>query len=158
MGIPASMRPRQSRLGIRWTALGSGFRLISGFNEAEAITPRNSVAQGHRVAPCLTRASMRPRQSRLGIWPWLACPGWRPGRFNEAEAITPRNFSVLRERGFEPVGQASMRPRQSRLGIWVLVRGDEVAAILGFNEAEAITPRNSRVMGRQRGINDERLQ
>ena len=70
-------------------------RKISGFNEAEAIKPRNR-----------TRAAIRP-------------PG-EPG-FNEAEAIKPRNPPAYlgADGGFL---RASMRPRQSSLGISILRR------------------------------------
>ena len=60
-------------------------------------------------------ASMRPRQSSLGIIPSAARPARCSTRFNEAEAIKPRN----------PTGTTDQRGLLSR-----------------FNEAEAIKPRN----------------
>ena len=71
-----------------------------GFNEAEAIKPRNpfEVLVIAQVGP----ASMRPRQSSLGISP-------RP---------------ALRERR----GCASMRPRQSSLGISVILLTTSLSA------------------------------
>ena len=60
------MRPRQSSLGIGgsgWAASGSGW---DSFNEAEAIKPRNHIRLDHLAA--VSTASMRPRQSSLGIW------------------------------------------------------------------------------------------
>ena len=84
------MRPRQSRLGI-FRLRGTNWYGGYCFNEAEAITPRNLQASDRR--PSLpTLASMRPRQSRLGIvggCTVVRITGlWS---FNEAEAITPRN-------------------------------------------------------------------
>ena len=64
-----------------------------GFNEAEAITPRNPV-RGMVAVRYDPLASMRPRQSRLGITTELSSPRPpQPFSFNEAEAITPRNLS-----------------------------------------------------------------
>ena len=85
----ASMRPRQSRLGIS-VSNRNDLTLLASFNEAEAITPRNRQILRQRVKGAV-HASMRPRQSRLGM------PGARVRR------DAPRT--------------ASMRPRQSRLGI-----------------------------------------
>ena len=130
------MRPRQSSLGIMPMPRTSRFTYRS-FNEAEAIKPRNRmgrvVVRGHRqrfneaeaikprnlnaraIPQTQTMASMRPRQSSLGI--------------------APADFQGGRRSG------ASMRPRQSSLGILYLhtelFRNEH-----GFNEAEAIKPRN----------------
>ena len=86
----------------------------------------------------LRAASMRPRQLRLG-YADCCCPAHRTtGRFNEAEAITPRircNPAAGAARS-----QASMRPRQLRLG-YTTIRSPPAAARIRFNEAEAITPR-----------------
>ena len=60
----ASMRPRQSSLGIK-RASRPRAPTVPSFNEAEAIKPRNPDPRHcmavHRLA------SMRPRQSSLGI-------------------------------------------------------------------------------------------
>ena len=86
--LKASMRPRQSSLGIFTNALY--MCVVVGFNEAEAIKPRNPVPiESLNINQV---ASMRPRQSSLGI---LA----RRHRIG-GEMMT-----------------ASMRPRQSSLGI-----------------------------------------
>ena len=62
---------------------------MDGFNEAEAIKPRNpdqaKILHGHRLA------SMRPRQSSLGIQEPSPQPPEVAKSFNEAEAIKPRN-------------------------------------------------------------------
>ena len=137
MGQLASMRPRQSSLGI-----GVGVSVqrdsIPRFNEAEAIKPRNLVTPGSPSANI--PASMRPRQSSLGILlgrrrralpvrcfneaeaikprnrasPHAPCAG--TSGFNEAEAIKPRN-PARRRREIAALDAASMRPRQSSLGI-----------------------------------------
>ena len=104
---------------------------------------------------------MRPRQSSLGIADTAHAKD-RPASFNEAEAIKPRNLQCG-NRGLRLQGGrgnstewmfmspwhgetvlASMRPRQSSLGI-----SERLASSLtwltshaGFNEAEAIKPRN----------------
>ena len=73
MSTSASMRPRQSSLGIqRADRRRSGIRRYPSFNEAEAIKPRN---------PTL---SVPTKSVRATI----------PG-FNEAEAIKPRNLWVV---------------------------------------------------------------
>ena len=95
-GLVASMRPRQSSLGIASSLVGYGFRkrCLAGFNEAEAIKPRNPGSQsGFRSHDPEEVASMRPRQSSLGI-------------------LTSRYRQLRR-----PTAPASMRPRQSSLGI-----------------------------------------
>ena len=138
-GNCASMRPRQSRLGI-WYWTHEEIPEDARFNEAEAITPRNEAVVVRDPCDCRSfneaeaitprnragdrtansngmRASMRPRQSRLGIPKARPRSCLAPRRFNEAEAITPRNY-VLGVWGYEvAVVVASMRPRQSRLGI-----------------------------------------
>ena len=107
------MRPRQSSLGISHSAW-SMKPASAGFNEAEAIKPRN-----HDVIPTPTQVGHR--------------------RFNEAEAIKPRN---LRHRMIPDLCDlASMRPRQSSLGIRLRVM-ELMVKNPGFNEAEAIKPRN----------------
>ena len=59
------MRPRQSSLGIRNDSQ-HGRRSNGCFNEAEAIKPRNpGFSPKDRTG--LVQASMRPRQSSLGI-------------------------------------------------------------------------------------------
>ena len=84
------MRPRQSRLGIPATEK-DWHGVPPSFNEAEAITPRNPSVEC-RSLPAVTPASMRPRQSRLGIVELSGVAFDSNGtRFNEAEAITPRN-------------------------------------------------------------------
>ena len=136
--LVASMRPRQSSLGIvqRPDAVA---RVNHGFNEAEAIKPRNlfsvALAVRHGVG-----ASMRPRQSSLGIQ-WIQ--GDRPQE--TPASMRPRQSSL----GIDDAGStsqpvqppASMRPRQSSLGIcptWTATRRSGES----FNEAEAIKPRN----------------
>ena len=89
-------------------------RSVVRFNEAEAIKPRNLVTL--KLGSPGSRASMRPRQSSLGIG---ECPMPGPSRRWEA----------------------SMRPRQSSLGIGCR-RTCRRLGVPGFNEAEAIKPRN----------------
>ena len=70
-GLRASMRPRQSSLGIPPEATGIHGKARTRFNEAEAIKPRNQRMTGWIPAWwAVPAASMRPRQSSLGI---LAC-------------------------------------------------------------------------------------
>ena len=88
------MRPRQSSLGIAGSG-GSATRETRGFNEAEAIKPRNPQRE-HRQVADHPHASMRPRQSSLGIA--------RP-RLHGGNQVS-----------------ASMRPRQSSLGILTEIR------------------------------------
>ena len=85
----ASMRPRQSSLGIYQRSSPASGQPRQGFNEAEAIKPRNP--------------SRRVLSHHLEV------------RFNEAEAIKPRNHdaAILGKL----INMASMRPRQSSLGI-----------------------------------------
>ena len=156
----ASMRPRQSSLGISrgatnpaWTnlcfneaeAIKPRNRSCStvpettswktGFNEAEAIKPRNRVRQIHHAPR--SRASMRPRQSSLGIHLQHLRGRWElQCGFNEAEAIKPRNPSSARRALVLPAG-ASMRPRQSSLGIDRAIPGSRVAP------AASMRPRQS---------------
>ena len=59
------MRPRQSSLGIKQTT-GRDLLQGDGFNEAEAIKPRNQAEASNKTEPI--------------------------NRFNEAEAIKPRNL------------------------------------------------------------------
>ena len=102
MATTASMRPRQSRLGIPQCPVAAA--VAPSFNEAEAITPRNQRSLRPEPDDGAT-ASMRPRQSRLGI-------GDLPG-------------------GDDFVcGVASMRPRQSRLGIAKLKEQEKAAKLL----------------------------
>ena len=82
------MRPRQSSLGIIPCDY-SIIRSIKGFNEAEAIKPRNPSIEASTARTCSS--------------------------FNEAEAIKPRNQDGVEQP--EAPGLASMRPRQSSLGI-----------------------------------------
>ena len=63
----ASMRPRQSSLGIVLSPRHGPQALRTGFNEAEAIKPRNPSAQVRSSNHAEIPASMRPRQSSLGI-------------------------------------------------------------------------------------------
>ena len=63
----ASMRPRRFRRGIPDRASGR-HRLLSGFNEAPAISPGNRCRYQQRFGLC-DRASMRPRRFRRGIQP-----------------------------------------------------------------------------------------
>ena len=109
----ASMRPRQSSLGIYVHTNLSGTRPTGRFNEAEAIKPRNQ--DFTYVCDTRVKASMRPRQSSLGICRRSGRDRQGRGCFNEAEAIKPRNRGCECER-----------------------RGERC----GFNEAEAIKPRN----------------
>ena len=141
--VAASMRPRQSRLGIEILDANAEWRK-AGFNEAEAITPRNPGTAGILIGESFAS-------------------------FNEAEAITPRNQG-RRYGGEGRCVVASMRPRQSRLGILTgkLVRSATDRASMRprqsrlgirplcaicvhqtgcFNEAEAITPRNRSCVG-----------
>ena len=137
---PASMRPRQSRLGIR-VAPGPELHRVG----SASMRPRQSRLgiQGSR-SPMLSyvpTASMRPRQSRLGIRAPCSCGGPGEGAsFNEAEAITPRNLldhcieASQRVLSFNEAEAITPRNRDKRRGI---VYYDD-----SFNEAEAITPRN----------------
>ena len=68
---PASMRPRQACLGIRFFG---------------------------REKKMKTKASMRPRQACLGILAMGTTSNWATRRFNEAEASLPRN-TASRRRG-----------------------------------------------------------
>ena len=117
------MRPRQSSLGIlNRVPLCGSTRDGCCFNEAEAIKPRNlTAAASVPLTECSDRlASMRPRQSSLGIVKhkdYNCRCSHRSAGFNEAEAIKPRNR------------------RSTPLHSWT--RSAE-----GFNEAEAIKPRN----------------
>ena len=181
------MRPRQSSLGIVYTA-GGDYRDDGRFNEAEAIKPRNlprpqpaacaarCFNEAEAIKPrnlprpqpaaCAARcfneaeaikprnlhglgqswivtcASMRPRQSSLGICRWHSSHKSSPSCFNEAEAIKPRNHPELAGNVEPRALDASMRPRQSSLGI--LRKGGSRKSRVSpcFNEAEAIKPRN----------------
>ena len=66
---------------------------LRGFNEAEAIKPRKPPGAQTRFEAG-GNASMRPRQSSLGIPAWRH-PGRAPAGFNEAEAIKPRNLKEI---------------------------------------------------------------
>ena len=66
-GDAASMRPRQSSLGIVLYAPQLDHRHFGRFNEAEAIKPRNLRTEQLDHSAGLVTASMRPRQSSLGI-------------------------------------------------------------------------------------------
>ena len=142
---PASMRPRQSSLGISPSFAETSDRSCCCFNEAEAIKPRNraELAHGRRhrgrgfneaeaIKPRnpdvpirghvrMGHASMRPRQSSLGIAPGRSTWTRRRRRFNEAEAIKPRNHAPGAVRYVATI-PASMRPRQSSLGITTSTR------------------------------------
>ena len=83
------MRPRQSSLGICKTNTRQGSP-ETRFNEAEAIKPRNH--DGAKKMRAAGDASMRPRQSSLGIKHTLEQGGGQS--FNEAEAIKPRNLII----------------------------------------------------------------
>ena len=109
----ASMRPRQSSLGIR-DGTTEGEWDAACFNEAEAIKPRNLGNRLRRLRRC--------------------------GRFNEAEAIKPRNLRLAKSYLVEDA-KASMRPRQSSLGIRSGGTSSRSRPAC-FNEAEAIKPRN----------------
>ena len=156
------MRPRQSSLGIRLRRVVTSpprrrfneaeaikprnqepGRQIhpgdSGFNEAEAIKPRNQPVRIQAQFVAQMRASMRPRQSSLGIAKLAE-------EFNSAigASMRPRQSSLGISEGLsiyliEP--PASMRPRQSSLGI-TATTGASIRPHHGFNEAEAIKPRN----------------
>ena len=110
------------------------------FNEAEAIKPRNQLHDLDAGVP-VPRASMRPRQSSLGIKEWaVTTVGWKES-FNEAEAIKPRN-PVAELILNATASRASMRPRQSSLGIRLHLSVETSYLYRCFNEAEAIKPRN----------------
>ena len=169
------MRPRQSSLGIRsWGRVNRASTTRPSFNEAEAIKPRNRAGCAATWRGSIAAASMRPRQSSLGISAVpavrLAHPVEKP-RFNEAEAIKPRNHEApLASSAWCRQASASMRPRQSSLGIADTLdyraKGNSALASMRprqsslgiitvllqvgasrhhsscFNEAEAIKPRN----------------
>ena len=118
----ASMRPRQSSLGIcrQSKRRDQLWRLVRRFNEAEAIKPRNPNRRWMNDSSGMTTASMRPRQSSLGI-------GLPLDRSRQ-----PRRSRIT----------ASMRPRQSSLGIMYPTGQNGRAHNTSFNEAEAIKPRN----------------
>ena len=85
-----------------------------GFNEAEAIKPRNPAGSStcrRRTMRFNEAEAIKPRNlpGTTGI------NGGGRRRFNEAEAIKPRNPG--REPDVNRKASASMRPRQSSLGI-----------------------------------------
>ena len=140
------MRPRQSSLGIGCRGCQS-CPGRSGFNEAEAIKPRNLALLAH-TRFLVGRASMRPRQSSLGIARPL--PNRRNhGRacFNEAEAIKPRNpvarNTAVRRRGSCFNEAEAIKPRNPDPVEYHMVEEGR------FNEAEAIKPRNRRATTRR---------
>ena len=133
------------------------------FNEAEAIKPRNQHPALRRDGD-LRRASMRPRQSSLGIvtddtskeptrrasmrprQSSLGIENWRlRQQLLYSASMRPRQSSLgiriqLARRRLP--AKASMRPRQSSLGIYKEELSAGETSIEGFNEAEAIKPRN----------------
>ena len=115
------MRPRQSSLGISGIHRPEVSR-CGGFNEAEAIKPRNhpsrppfaptsgtSFNEAEAIKPRNRAGQQVPESERQG--------------FNEAEAIKPRNRYGLYQ--WVIINKASMRPRQSSLGIVLGLAFDE---------------------------------
>ena len=143
-GPEASMRPRQSSLGIlKSQQQDTASRPSPGFNEAEAIKPRNPVRRRREIAT-LDAASMRPRQSSLGISAQVKTVALHCMCFNEAEAIKPRNPSECRWLGgphvcFNEAEAIKPRNRCRR------TPGRRLTTC--FNEAEAIKPRNPKPSG-----------
>ena len=109
------MRPRQSSLGIEPVWAQNTLRSTPCFNEAEAIKPRNP-PDHPKPAPLFQKASMRPRQSSLGILNMgggvMVAPhaSMRPRQSSLGINRTPCRIGSCAAR-------ASMRPRQSSLGI-----------------------------------------
>ena len=136
---PASMRPRQSSLGIhaeaRCDVAGGG----------ASMRPRQSslgIWSARSSCNCLLQpASMRPRQSSLGISSLPTSMSSTRVRFNEAEAIKPRN-RVRPRASPNPPGNPrfneaeAIKPRNRMTTMQTQRRRP------CFNEAEAIKPRN----------------
>ena len=116
----ASMRPRQSSLGIApvtRTIHSPVFK--SGFNEAEAIKPRNRLICDLRtviLSHSFNEAEAIKPRNQTGQAQRARCQDGS-ARFNEAEAIKPRNPGRRAEAPPRRDARASMRPRQSSLGI-----------------------------------------
>ena len=110
--VPASMRPRRIRRGMRFATTPSRAHpdtTSTGFNEAPANSPGN--ARTRRPVPIDGVASMRPRRIRRG----MAC------RRSHGDApVTPRASMRPRRirRGMlEREWRPSMRPRRIRRGM-----------------------------------------
>ena len=109
----------------------------TGFNEAEAFTPRIRV-QGGTERDLTYPASMRPRLLHLG---YAVCAAAAAGL--GVASMRPRLLHLGYRRfgvGEILIGVASMRPRLLHLGyraIWI----SGCIAASRFNEAEAFTPR-----------------
>ena len=135
--LGASMRPRQSSLGI------CRYDPDQRTDSYASMRPRqSSLGIGQTLQRQAPRhlASMRPRQSSLGIGQ-SSTVRRKPVRtsFNEAEAIKPRNLQMSLPMKMRQ--NASMRPRQSSLGILAMLDSTRQTQ-RRFNEAEAIKPRN----------------
>ena len=135
-----AIKPRNPGSALR----RAWMRELSGFNEAEAIKPRNPPTMAKQITSAVPGASMRPRQSSLGIM----CRGLpHMGHMGAVASMRPRQSSL----GIQPSSpmsspmspEASMRPRQSSLGIASRLLHTEIQEHgRCFNEAEAIKPRN----------------
>ena len=133
----ASMRPRQSSLGIHPLAPKPP---PTG---PASMRPRQSslgIQVGQRTVRCVLGASMRPRQSSLGICGRRCIPCRTSDSFNEAEAIKPRNrrgpdrWASAKADSFNEA--EAIKPRNP------CSQGNTECTNTGFNEAEAIKPRN----------------